>query len=102
MASASQASERGGECLGHLGDACARAGWAAAITADHGNCELMVDPLTGAPHTAHTTNPVPFYLIHPAFRGQKLRPGILADIAPTLLEVMGLPKSPPMRQQGLF
>jgi len=90
------------ECLGQLGDACARAGWAAAITADHGNCELMVDPLTGAPHTAHTTNPVPFYLIHPAFRGQKLRPGVLADIAPTLLEVMGLPKSPPMRQQGLF
>ncbi len=90
------------ECLGELGDACARAGWAVAVTADHGNCELMVDPVTGAPHTAHTTNPVPFYLIHPAFRGQKLRPGILADIAPTLLDVMGLPKATQMRQQGLF
>jgi 2,3-bisphosphoglycerate-independent phosphoglycerate mutase len=90
------------ECLGQLGDVCARAGWALAITADHGNCELMVDPATGGPHTAHTTNPVPFHLIHPAFRGQKLRPGILADIAPTLLEAMGLPKSPPMRNQGLF
>jgi 2,3-bisphosphoglycerate-independent phosphoglycerate mutase len=73
-----------------------------AISADHGNCEQMRDPETGAPHTAHTLNPVPFYLIHPDFRGQKLRPGILADIAPTLLQVMGLPKPSEMNRLGLF
>src|SRR5262249_56611233 len=44
------------ECLGKIGDACARAGWALAITADHGNCEQMIDPDTGGPHTAHTLN----------------------------------------------
>jgi 2,3-bisphosphoglycerate-independent phosphoglycerate mutase len=90
------------ECLGHLGDACRRNGWVMAISADHGNCELMVDPTTGEPHTAHTLNPVPFHLIHPDFRGAKLRPGILADIAPTLLKVMGLPQPPEMNRQGLL
>jgi 2,3-bisphosphoglycerate-independent phosphoglycerate mutase len=90
------------ECLGQLGLACARNGWAMAISADHGNCEQMRDPTTGEPHTAHTLNPVPFHLIHPDFRGQKLRPGILADIAPTLLQVMGLPKPSEMNRLGLF
>jgi 2,3-bisphosphoglycerate-independent phosphoglycerate mutase len=90
------------ECLGRIGDCCQSARWALAITADHGNCELMVDPTTGEPHTAHTLNPVPFHLIHPSLRGQKLRAGILADIAPTLLELWGLPKPAEMRQQGLF
>jgi 2,3-bisphosphoglycerate-independent phosphoglycerate mutase len=90
------------ECLGALGDACARTQTAFAITADHGNCEQMVDPQTGEPHTAHTLNPVPFHLIHPDFRGHRLRPGILADIAPTLLKVMGLPKPPQMNRLGLW
>jgi 2,3-bisphosphoglycerate-independent phosphoglycerate mutase len=90
------------ECLGRLVQACEKTGCVLAISADHGNCELMVDPLTGEPHTAHTLNPVPFYLIHPDFRGQKLRPGILADIAPTLLKVMGLPQPQEMNRLGLF
>ncbi|WP_375771027.1 2,3-bisphosphoglycerate-independent phosphoglycerate mutase [Archangium gephyra] len=90
------------ECLGLLGQACARHGWVLAISADHGNCEQMRDPVTGEPHTAHTLNPVPFHLIHPDFRGQKLRPGILADIAPTLLQVMGLPKPSEMNRLGLL
>jgi 2,3-bisphosphoglycerate-independent phosphoglycerate mutase len=90
------------ECLGHLGAACARNGWVLAISADHGNCEQMRDPATGEPHTAHTLNPVPFHLIHPDFRGQKLRPGILADIAPTLLRVMGLPQPSEMKRLGLL
>jgi 2,3-bisphosphoglycerate-independent phosphoglycerate mutase len=89
-------------CLGQLGDACARNGWVMAISADHGNCEMMVDPKTGEPHTAHTLNPVPFHLIHPDFRGQRLRPGILADIAPTLLRVLGLEQPGAMERQGLF
>jgi 2,3-bisphosphoglycerate-independent phosphoglycerate mutase len=90
------------ECLGRIGDACARAGWALAITADHGNCEQMIDPVTGGPHTAHTLNPVPFYLIHPSVRGRKLRDGILADIAPTLLELIGLPQPAEMTGRSLF
>ncbi|XXF79283.1 2,3-bisphosphoglycerate-independent phosphoglycerate mutase [Myxococcaceae bacterium GXIMD 01537] len=90
------------ECLGILGQACARNGWAMVVSADHGNVEMMTDPVTGEPHTAHTLNPVPFYLIHPDFRGQKLRPGILADIAPTLCKVMGLPQPKEMNRQGLL
>ena len=90
------------DCVGRLAQACAKSGHVLAITADHGNCELMVDPQTGQPHTAHTLNPVPFYLIHPDFRGQKLRPGILADIAPSLLKVMGLPQPSEMNRLGLF
>ncbi|MFL5318819.1 MAG: 2,3-bisphosphoglycerate-independent phosphoglycerate mutase [Myxococcaceae bacterium] len=90
------------ECVGKLGDACARNGWAMAISADHGNCEMMTDPVTGEPHTAHTLNPVPFYLIHPDLRGTKLKPGILADIAPTLLNVMGLEKPGEMVRAGLL
>ena len=59
------------------------------VTADHGNCELMADE-NGHPHTAHTANPVPFYLVDDRFRGRKLKEGILADIAPTGLYLMGL------------
>ncbi len=60
------------------------------VTADHGNCEMMIDPQTGEPFTAHTANPVPFYLIDDRFKGHRLRTGILADIAPTGLYLMGL------------
>jgi 2,3-bisphosphoglycerate-independent phosphoglycerate mutase len=61
---------------------------------------MMVDPATGQPHTAHTLGPVPFLLADPDFRGAKLRAnGMLADVAPTLLRVMGLPQ--PREMQGL-
>jgi len=67
-----------------------KAGGAMIITADHGNCETMVDPETGGPHTSHTTNLVPVILFGgPA--GAGLRNGRLADLAPTLLDLMGLP-----------
>ncbi|AEH44886.1 phosphoglycerate mutase, 2,3-bisphosphoglycerate-independent [Thermodesulfatator indicus DSM 15286] len=62
----------------------------AIVTADHGNCEMMVDPETGGPFTAHTANPVPFYLVDDRFKNKKLYQGILADIAPTGLFLMGL------------
>jgi len=90
------------ECLGKIGDSCASAGWALAITADHGNCEQMIDPVTSGPHTAHTVNPVPFHLIHPSLRGRKLQNGILADVAPTLLQLMGLPQPPEMTGHSLL
>ena len=74
-----------------------------AITADHGNCEQMLDPVTGEPHTAHTLNPVPFHLVHPDFAGAKLRSGgILADVAPTLLKIMGLPQPKEMDRNSLL
>jgi 2,3-bisphosphoglycerate-independent phosphoglycerate mutase len=72
------------------------AGGAMIVCADHGNCEVMVDPVTGAPHTAHTTNPVPVILFGGP-RGARLRAGgRLADLAPTLLALMGLPQPPEM------
>ena len=90
------------DCVGQLWRACQAAGWAMVVTADHGNIELMVEPATGGPHTAHTLNPVPFLLCHADFVGTKLRPGVLADIAPTLCKVMGLPQPAEMNRAGLL
>ncbi|MCL2013343.1 MAG: 2,3-bisphosphoglycerate-independent phosphoglycerate mutase [Cystobacterineae bacterium] len=89
-------------CMGKIAKACEKLGWVLALTADHGNIETMVDMQTGQPHTAHTLNPVPFHLVHPDFRGQKLRPGVLADISPTLCRIMGLAQPKGMDCQGLF
>jgi 2,3-bisphosphoglycerate-independent phosphoglycerate mutase len=90
------------ECVGRLWAAASQAGMALLVTADHGNCELMVDPVTGQPHTAHTLGPVPFILADPDFRGAKLRrEGVLADVAPTALQVMGLPQPKEMKGLGL-
>jgi 2,3-bisphosphoglycerate-independent phosphoglycerate mutase len=74
--------------LGRIAEAIRRQHGALLVTADHGNCELMKDPETGGPHTAHTTNPVPVLLLG----GQvaAIQEGRLADIAPTLLALMGL------------
>ncbi|HYQ80180.1 MAG TPA: 2,3-bisphosphoglycerate-independent phosphoglycerate mutase [Anaeromyxobacteraceae bacterium] len=90
------------ECIGRLWAAARKAGVAMLVTADHGNCEMMVDPETGQPHTAHTLGPVPFLLADPDLRGAKLRgEGVLADVAPTALQVMGLPKPAAMKGLGL-
>ena len=87
--------------LGRAVAALEKAGGAMIVTADHGNCELMIDPATGGPHTAHTTNPVPVALVGgPA--GAQLRNGRLADLAPTLLDLMGLPLPPEMTGQSLI
>ncbi len=91
------------ECLGRAWAACQKLGITMMVTADHGNCEMMVDPETGQPHTAHTLNPVPFVLASPDFKGAKLREkGILADVAPTALQVMGLPQPAEMKGLGLL
>jgi 2,3-bisphosphoglycerate-independent phosphoglycerate mutase len=76
-------------------------GGAMIVTADHGNCEVMVDPVTGGPHTAHTVNPVPVILVGGP-SGATLRTGRLADLAPTLLQLMGLPQPPEMTGQTLI
>jgi len=74
--------------LGRLVEAVRKQGGALLVTADHGNCELMKDPETGGPHTAHTTNPVPVVLVDG--HADAIQDGILADVAPTLLDLMGL------------
>jgi 2,3-bisphosphoglycerate-independent phosphoglycerate mutase len=65
-------------------------GGVALITSDHGNAEFMADPATGQAHTAHTTNPVPLILFDPKFKGHFRSGGTLADVAPTLLAMLGL------------
>jgi 2,3-bisphosphoglycerate-independent phosphoglycerate mutase len=87
--------------LGRIVEAIQKAGGALMVTADHGNCEMMRDPVTGGPHTAHTTNPVPVVLLGARNRALVAQ-GRLADIAPTLLELMGLPKPAEMTGGSLL
>ena len=77
-------------------------GGSAILTADHGNADRMLDT-DGSPFTAHTTNPVPVVLISEKYKNAELRKdGVLADLAPTLLEVMGLPVPPEMTGKSLI
>jgi len=90
------------ECVGRVVEAMRERGGVTCITADHGNAEKMIDPETGAPFTAHTVNAVPFILVSERYRGRKLRKGILADIAPTVLEVAGLKQPVEMTGKSLI
>jgi 2,3-bisphosphoglycerate-independent phosphoglycerate mutase len=89
--------------VGRIVDAARAKGGAVFITADHGNCELMKDPATGQPHTAHTTNPVPLLYVDDANKGAKLLDqGRICDVAPTMLELMGIEKPKAMTGHSLF
>jgi 2,3-bisphosphoglycerate-independent phosphoglycerate mutase len=78
-------------CLTRVVASAERAGARLLITADHGNCEQMIDPATGGPHTAHTTNPVPFLIVDPAGGDEELRSGgALCDVGPTILRMLGI------------
>jgi len=101
LAAAMAACEAVDRGLGRVLAALAAAGGAMIVTADHGNCETMVDPVTGGPHTSHTTNPVPVILVGGP-KGADLRPGRLADLAPTLLHLMALPQPPEMTGKSLI
>ena len=102
LAAAIRACEAVDEGLGAALAALEAAGGAMVVTADHGNCETMVDPATGGPHTAHPTNPVPVILVGGP-GGARLRDGgRLADLAPTLLGLMGLPVPPEMTGRSLI
>jgi 2,3-bisphosphoglycerate-independent phosphoglycerate mutase len=100
LAAAIKAAETVDAGLGAIAEAVQRQGGALLVTADHGNAELMVDPVTGKPHTAHTTNPVPLMLI--GGQAKALAEGRLADIAPTLLALMGLKQPAEMTGQSLL
>ncbi len=89
------------ECVGSLADKVLQKGGALCITADHGNLEEMEDPVTHAPMTAHTTNPVPFLVVG-AEPGTQVEDGGLSDIAPTLLELLDLPKPEAMTGHSLL
>ena len=89
------------KCLGRLADAVTRAGGTMLITADHGNAEMMRDPKTHQPHTAHTTNPVPLILVNPPASVAGISDGRLCDIAPTLLQILGLKQPEAMTGHAL-
>ena len=89
------------KAVGTVYKACQEAGYILLITADHGNAEQMINPETGAPHTAHTTNPVPFIMtgdpkkyafIEDKDKDSDEEGGALCDVAPTVLALMGLPQ----------
>ncbi|HEY8712402.1 MAG TPA: 2,3-bisphosphoglycerate-independent phosphoglycerate mutase [Thermoanaerobaculia bacterium] len=89
--------------VGKILDAVANAGGVAVITADHGNCEVMFDPKTNQPHTAHTTNPVPLILADPKKRFGKLRGGgALENVAPTILHILGIEQPKEMTAESLI
>ena len=90
------------ECVGKIADACKENGIVMLLTADHGNSEVMVNPETGKPQTAHTTNKVPFVLINAPKDVQLKEDGALCNIAPTVLQLMGIKKPAEMDCESLI
>ena len=90
LAAAIKAVETVDTGLGRIAEALKRQGGALVVSADHGNCELMKDPETGGPHTSHTTNPVPVLVMNPHGNTGAISDGSLADLAPTILDLMGI------------
>ena len=87
-------------CLGRVVAACEASGTRLLVTADHGNCETMIDPITGGVHTAHTTNPVPIVAVR-AGAGTLRGGGSLRDVAPTVLRLLGMEPPPEMTGRDL-
>jgi len=97
-----QAVETVDACLGGIYTAVRQKGAAMIVTADHGNAEMMIDPATGGPHTAHTTNPVPLIIVSDQDKKFTLRPdGALQDISPTVLGLLGIPQPKEMTGRDL-
>ncbi|MBN1342684.1 MAG: 2,3-bisphosphoglycerate-independent phosphoglycerate mutase [Phycisphaerae bacterium] len=91
------------ECVGRLLDALHEVGGIGIVTADHGNFEVMIDPVTGHPHTAHTVGDVPLILVDDRYKGRKLREGgCLADVIPTALEMMRIDQPEEMTGKSLL
>jgi 2,3-bisphosphoglycerate-independent phosphoglycerate mutase len=96
-------------CLGELLDGILAKGGVALVVADHGNVEDLVPPEEGAEasqgatsHTYHSMNPVPCILVGEKYKGARLRRGVLADVAPTVLHLLGIPKPPEMDRDSLI
>jgi 2,3-bisphosphoglycerate-independent phosphoglycerate mutase len=101
MPAAIMAAETVDACLGRILDAAAAGGARLIITADHGNADLMVDPITGQPHTAHTTNPVPLVVLDPDETVALRSGGALCDVGPTALALLGLALPPEITGRDL-
>ncbi|MEA1937545.1 MAG: 2,3-bisphosphoglycerate-independent phosphoglycerate mutase, partial [Pseudomonadota bacterium] len=101
LSAAIKAIETVDTCIGRLETAILAKGGALVITADHGNAEVMFDPVTNGPHTAHTLNPVPVILVGGP-EGVRLHTGKLADLAPTVLALMGISQPPDMTGHSLI
>ena len=100
---ASRACEVVDACVAEIARATLARGGSLIVTADHGNAEQMIDPVTGDPQTAHTNFDVELFVVGDGFRGARLREGgRLADIAPTMLAMMGLPKPAAMTGTSLL
>ncbi|HEX6179258.1 MAG TPA: 2,3-bisphosphoglycerate-independent phosphoglycerate mutase, partial [Thermoanaerobaculia bacterium] len=103
MEAAVKAVDETDTAVGRILDATAKAGGVALITADHGNCEVMFDPKTNQPHTAHTTNPVPLILVDAKKRFGTLRGGgALENVAPTILNILGIEQPKEMTAESLL
>ncbi|MEW5915860.1 MAG: 2,3-bisphosphoglycerate-independent phosphoglycerate mutase [Gemmatimonadota bacterium] len=101
LGAAIEAMETVDVCLTRVLASAQQAGACVILTADHGNCEMMIDPVTGGPHTAHTTNPVPFTIVDPE-RDWPVRPGgALCDVGPTVLAMLGLTQPKEMTGRDL-
>ena len=100
MEAAITAIEAVDEAVGKVAETVEKNNGVLIITADHGNIEQMIDYKTGEPHTAHTTNPVIFTIL--GMNDIKLKSGRLADIAPTMLDIMGKPKPKTMTGESLI
>ncbi len=101
LSAAVKAVETVDECLERVVLSAERRGATLLVTADHGNCELMIDPVTDGPHTAHTTNPVPFLLIDDEARGPLRHGGALCDVGPTVLRLLDIQPPPEMTGRDL-
>jgi len=101
LSAAVQAVEVVDQCLERVLKSAERRGATLLVTADHGNCELMIDPTTDGPHTAHTTNPVPFVIAGDAARGPLRHGGALRDVGPTVLQMLDIEPPPEMTGRDL-
>jgi 2,3-bisphosphoglycerate-independent phosphoglycerate mutase len=101
LSAAIRACETVDSCVGKALAAIDLERYAVIVTADHGNAEMMIDPVTGGPHTAHTTNPVPCILVDADYHGPLIDDGSLRDIAPTILNYLGVPRPSEMTGRDL-
>jgi len=101
LGAAVKAVETVDQCLARVLESAEQAGATLLITADHGNCELMIDPTTDGPHTAHTTNPVPFLIVGDDATTPLRHGGALRDVGPTVLRLLGIEPPPEMTGRDL-